>query len=295
MKLTRSALLSFSVLSVAIAVAIAFSHNLHTHAEKASVDPLARPTLHNLPIRGSVIYERPDGVYRTDIGKPEAVLLAPSARYPRWSPDGESIAFIQQNSLVRAQRDGTEQEVLLRLEKPHALGFHPNGKEIIFTDNDKVNALSLESRAVRTLISGHKARELDIDATGFRLVITVKAMFGTSILAFDLKSKNERKFSSGCSASLSPDGELVTNNSRDHRKLLLRRWLNSTTLSSVEAPSGLKFDNQFWSNDQDWIASKSEGDKTSNIFIHQVSQNKAWQVTFTGDCDRPDLFVKRAR
>ena len=53
---------------------------------------------------------------------------------------------------------------------------------------------------------------------------------------------------------------------------------------------GKKFDNQFWSNHEDWLTSKSEGDE-ENIYIHHVPSGAAFQMTRSGGCDRANLFV----
>ena len=65
-------------------------------------------------------------------------------------------------------------------------------------------------------------------------------------------------------------------------------------LNRMIAPSGLKFDNQFWSNHPDWIVSQSEGTYV-DVYIHQISASRAIRVTDSGDCNRADLYVFEAR
>ncbi|HQH27174.1 MAG TPA: hypothetical protein PLP17_07235, partial [Oligoflexia bacterium] len=48
----------------------------------------------------SVVYQRRDGIYQTATNLPKPRLLVSAGRYPRWSPDGQSVAFIKENSIA---------------------------------------------------------------------------------------------------------------------------------------------------------------------------------------------------
>ncbi len=246
---------------------------------------------HEAGIRGAVVFQRPDGIYRQNIGSTGAVCLATNGTYPRWSPDGRFVAFVRENRILRVPADGGPAEPLAHVDSPRAVAYHPNAQEVLFTDGEMTRSVSVTSRTVRTVVEGFAFRELDATVDGRQLVATVKGL-GFQVRAFDLITGRQWKIAGGCSASLSPDGARVTNNSSDHRKLLLRRWDDGSLAAEVSAPPGRTFDNQFWSNDPDWIASVTD-DKTRDVFIHRVSDDRAFQVTTVGDADRPDLFVER--
>ncbi len=243
-------------------------------------------------VRGAVVYERPDGVYRSDLGSGRPVCLATNGAYPRWSADGRFVAFVRGREIARVTAEGGEVEVLATAAEAHAVACHPNGEEVLFTDGKTIRSVSLKTREVRTLVSGRTFRELDISADGRQLVTSVRALGGLHIRAFDLAAGRDWEISDGCSASLSPDGRLVTNNSGDHRRLDLRRWEDGEIAGTINAPLAHTFDNQFWSNDADWIASVNDDGPRADVFVHRVSRNASAQVTFSGDCNRPDLRVE---
>jgi len=178
-------------------------------------------------------------------------------------------------------------------ENPRALAWHPDGEQIFFTDGREVRRVNLRTGTMDTVARGHRFLELDVAADGRRLVATVKTTFRYRMIVIDPSSGQSRELASGCSASFSPDGRLVTVNGDDHRRLLLCDSETGKVRMEMDAPPKLAFDNQFWSNHPQWIVSLSEGDG-GNVFIHQVNRNRSYQVTSGGGCDRPDLFVENA-
>ena len=67
-------------------------------------------------------------------------------------------------------------------------------------------------------------------------------------------------------------------------------WDSLERVAQINAPSGKKFDNHFWSNNQRWVVSTSEGEK-HDIYINHVPSDTSYRITSSGDCDRGDLFV----
>ena len=239
---------------------------------------------------GSVVFQRADGIYVVRIGEFEPRRLAAPGTYPRWAPDGRAVAFVRGNEIMQVQADGSNLRMLATTRRGKAVACHPNGKDVLFTDIDAIKAVDLESGEIRTLVTGTEFFGLDISAAGDRLVATVKRR-GYEVRAFDLTEDRSWTLGSGCSGSLSPDAELASNNMGGHHRLALRRWGNGEIAATLHAPKGTAFDNHFWSNAPDWLACIREG-KETDILIHQVSSDRSTQVTFRGDADRPDLFVR---
>jgi Tol biopolymer transport system component len=279
----------FAVCAALLLALVSGLYTLRRHDAdgEGGVLPVAPPK----GLAGAAVYECNDGICRATLETGTEALLTPHGRYPRWSPDGEYVAFLRDSGVMRMRADGSGVELLARAENPGALNYHPGGREILFTDGREVKSYSLDSGGVRSLLRGRKFMEIDISPAGDRLVATVKDA-GFRIIAFDLPAGTERSLASGCSASLSPDGSLFTRLDRSHTRLDLRTWSSGTVRSVIESPRGMKFDNQFWSNHPDWVASRSEGDE-ENIYAHQVSTGRAVRITSSGGADRPDLYLRR--
>ena len=266
----------------------------HAYSVKGTPSTPARPSQpKDAPppgrLKGTIVYERGNAIYFQKVSSRNPIMLTMKGRYPRWSPDGRYVTFLRGNKVMRIHTASRKEQVLATAAKGRALAYHPDGSQVLFTDHKTIKAVNIKTGKVRLIARGHLFREVDITGDGSRMVTSVKWL-GYHVRAYDLKSGKDWKVSKGCSASLNPAGDRITNNLSGHKKLALRNWSDGKIKKIINAPKDAKFDNQFWSNHPNWIASQTEGEQ-ANIYIHDVSANRAYQVTRTGDCSRPDLFV----
>lgn len=247
---------------------------------------------HVLPekISGKFVYQRTGGIYIGKLGKSKSRKLVEHGTYPRWSPDGKSIAYVDKNKIILIPEKGGDSRVLATASRARALCFSPDGNFVYFTDGKTLRSVEIKDNTVKTILDGYELLEIDVAGDPIRVAATVRTSFGYKVYVFDLKSGKKRTMARGCSASLSPDGRLVTVNEKKHRILYLYYWDSLKIAGKINAPAGKKFDNQFWSNSPQWLISVTEGD-SRDVFIHHVSENRPYRVTWTGDCDRADLFI----
>ena len=243
-------------------------------------------------LKGVVVFERPDGIYSQGLGAVQPEKLLSDARYPRWSPDGTRVACIQDNRIVEISVADKHIQEVAGAEKPRALAYHPDGVTIFFSDGENLMRADRSGGQAIVVSSGGPYYEIDVTFQGKRMVATTKGPggLGWQVRALQLEKQKQWKVAGGCSASLSPDGLHVTHLLSNHLRLQIRHWKSGEFIGEINAPDNMKFDNHFWSNHPDWIASESEGEQR-DIYAHYVPMNLAYQVTTTGDCGRPDLFI----
>ncbi len=241
------------------------------------------------PVEGVAAFQRGDHVYLQNIGG-EPRLLSRNTSWPRWSPDGTMIVAVRGREIVEFTLNGGGARVLARADDPRAVAWHPTGRQVFFTDGDRVRAVDRESLKDWTVARDYTFRELDVSPDGRRLVTTVRD-FGVKIRMVDIRSGESRELADGCSASFSPGGEFVTNLLSGHRQIALLSPRDGSQLRVLDAPAGLEYDNQYWTNHPDWVAGESEGDRRDVILIH-AGDGRVFRVTDVGDASRADVFIR---
>jgi len=238
--------------------------------------------------RARLLFQRPDGIYLVNPVDSPPRRVTPHATYPRWLPDGVRFVFIRDNRvMLHDTTDGTENE-LAREEQIRAVAINTPSGDILFAAGNGIHRIGQATGKTEQLIHGNLAYELD--AHGTILVTTEKLpLRGFVVKRYALLNTGDGTLlGRGCSASLSPDGTLATLNLDRHRELAILDVHAGSTRQTIPAPAGMQLDNQYWSNHPDWIAAVSHG---GDILLQRVSDAACWQLTTTGDSDRPDLFI----
>lgn len=244
-------------------------------------------------VSGKAVFERPDGIHVVGLHQDKPRRIAENGTYPRWSPDGRFIAFVRGNTIMTVAGDGGKPRKVAEAHQARAVCFAPDGLSVFFSDGNRLRRVELETLAVSDVLRDGEFREIDVAAGGRRLAATIRTPFGLKVRVFDLRNGASRTVASGCSASMPPDGTLVTVNGGGHERLFLHRWDNLQRTGYVSAPKGMRFDNQYWTNHRQWIVSISEGAR-QDVYIHHVPSDTAYRVTDSGDCIRADLYVAPA-
>ena len=240
---------------------------------------------------GFVVYQRGPDLYSLEIGGTEKIL-AKNASWPRVSPDGRWVACVSGREIRRIGMESGAVETLTTADAPRAVCWSADGAAVFFTDGRTVRRCEVRTGASVTVLDGREVMELDV-APGERLLAATVKRFGYAVWVFTLPGGHGTKLAAGCSASLSPDGMLATVNVDGHRELALMDPSGATERGRIRAPAGMRLDNQFWSNDQGWLAVVSEGD-ARDVYLQRSDNGAVFRVTQSGDCDRPDLWVRQS-
>ncbi len=256
-----------------------------------------------------------------------ARTIIATGRHPRWSPDGNRVAFFRAaeppagadpafwmpGALWVADADGGGERMVTASAAAAEFGgtcphdFHPDGGHLIFvTAGGELRIVALDGSGERPFFADaapHYLGEPQLDLAGALLGIrgtsaAVGGAYERPVLLCDVAAEAESAFASGCCPAVSPDGAWATANSPHHRQMYV--WSTDLDHEAVlEAraliePQGL-WDNWHWSNHPRFLAVKSDGKphngKPDDAFVLDVAEGTATRVTFDADIDYPDLFV----
>lgn len=257
----------------------------------AEASPAERQALDNLvrEIRGAVVYTRKGRVRKVVVGEWRPIDLG-EGNYARWGPDGKRIAVLHKGAIYVMNADGTDRKKLVPGGVSGGDGcqmeFHTNGREILYSPHGKstwsVNIADGKTRSLGLPFT----TEFCISADGKRLVGR-----NHGCCAVELPGKKHRKYAGGCAPGISPDGQWLMNNTGSHKTMDIRRWDGSGkfSITAETCRPDQKWDNQHWSNHNDYIGIQSEGRYEAYVF--RVSKNLGTRVSWEGSVRYTDLFV----
>ncbi len=239
---------------------------------------------------GFVVCEGQGGIWRIDLPGGGFRLIAPGGVWPRVSPEGTRMAFLRGGRICVADPQGGNGRELAAVREPRALAWHPAGTEVWYTEGEGLLAVAVADGTTREVLAGPRCYEIDVADAGRRLVATVKGIAGYRLQGWDFVDGRERSLGRGCSASLDPSGRLVTNNAGAHDRLELLDWDTGAVRRVLEAPAGMRVDNQFWSNHPAWIAGVSE-EAVPRLVLMRVEDGASVVLDGPPGIDRPDFHV----
>ncbi len=237
-----------------------------------------------------MIFEKGRDIYLQSLSAGKMQQVASASRYPRWSFSGDQFAFIQGKDIVTVQHTDLHQTHRISADAPHALCFSQNDTHLLYSDGNILYELNLADNSKKVLLKSHTIYEIDSSSDGGKIAFTEKPFSGYQVVLFTRKDNKKRVVKKGCSASLSPDGSLVSVLSGDHRKLFLYNTESLELAKTLHAPPSRTFDNQAWSNENDLVLSTIEG-KTTSLALHNIINSEYIMLTPQGDFDRGDIFL----
>jgi hypothetical protein len=259
-----------------------------TKAERAALDALAAE------IQGAVVYARRGRIRKVVIGVWKEEDLA-AGEFARWSRDGKHLAVYNKGKVYVVKADGSEGKLLVeKAERKDGcpVEFHPNGREVVYWTSGGFMAVDVKTGKTRRLNApGSYTGSACISADGKRMA----ARHRHNLYAIDLAKRRHRKYASGCSPGVSPDGRRVMSNTGGHTTVEIRTWegKRAKKISAKTCRPDQKWDNHHWSNHNDYIAAQGEH-KGGYAYVVKISEDRGTRVTWEERTQYPDVFVAPA-
>ncbi|MDF3129388.1 hypothetical protein P0Y35_09295 [Kiritimatiellaeota bacterium B1221] len=254
-------------------------------------------------VEGFVVFERLSeknkGIWIQKLGHDRMRRLTTGGRFPRFSPDGETIFFLRgDNEVYRISKKGGDETKLLEWEERiPGIAVHPKNSEILFISASGIWRLNLETLDVTKLEAAPESpAAIDLDE---KMNIIISTYEGRHHRIWkqqteDIRHSAWERVEPGCSAALSPDGKLFSDNNNRHTYMEIKSFKTNEVLHQVQTyPENYLVDNEAWTNLNDWMVFNSDTTKHRFAYLYRMGDEHSLMVTFTWDSDRPDAFITR--
>jgi hypothetical protein len=215
---------------------------------------------------GWTCYAAGDDVFIASVGgNPQKIADNVGAKHACWSYDGSTVFFIQNSGDIYAMNnDGSDRRKIGNADNKSysaIAAYRPEPKSVLCVDGNafyKINATTKDKSKVCD--AGKSiAGEIAISRSGDRI-----AFRGGDSNLYKLRvGRSPSKYAGYCSASLSPNGNYLTENQKGHTTLEIHNW--SGGVSTVNAGVIGKWDNQaFAVNSDEWICAVDDDSGPTN-------------------------------
>jgi hypothetical protein len=245
------------------------------------------------------------------------------AKFVRWSPDGTKLAVFTEDKKVYVMMDAYQNAPLTPLvvsnvffgQRACPIEFHTNGHEILYTKNtssgNEIWAVEINNpQATRMVVDCSDCEgEIGISADGNRMVYQGFNALHNGLHKLDLKQGTDSIYDDqNCQPNISPDGSMVMNNTgvhgvflEPHKTIMIWDFNSGALVKEVLFPQEFPdpwWDNQHWSNNNDWIAAKGHFNSDSwnplnwgESYVVNHKTGITYRVTWENGTDYPDLWV----
>jgi hypothetical protein len=241
-------------------------------------------------LEGWVVFANAGKVYRCAVGARVEQLCEGDAAHACWSADGRRVFYITwRGKLWVMNNDGSERRFLRNGRNTNhcpIAAYRPNPRYVLYVERKHFYKIGLDGQ--KTLVyAGERpySGEIAISTDGTRMVGRSK----NHLYRIDVGGAS-RQYSVKCSASLSPDGTLMTRNTMSHVGLEIHRW-DSSRKSGLHAQRGTMWDNhRFAVNSNEYITFNYDGTRNS-VGVVRLSDNEIFPIGEVKSYSYIDLWM----
>ena len=255
-------------------------------------------------IDGTLVYQRRSkedktatSIWQKSLDSSQPTRLAESGRIPRWSPDGNHVVFLRDDTVCVVDRKTREVRDVITLPGVESAVYADTQTLTVCGSSDDgwVKQVDLATAETTLLLSGHAFMSAEIIPNTPYVAATIRGSSG-AYFAFRFTIGNEKRLKHlkglGTPVSLSPAGDRMIFNRTTLAEARILDVDSRKTLAKVPAPEGRRVLNHQWSNHPDYIVSTSK-DFGNNVFIHGLADGKIIQATKPADTNYPDLWINQ--
>ncbi len=254
---------------------------------------------------GWVCFASGNDVWRAPVGG-DRELLAENvdAKHACWSYDGSIIFYITGSGDIYAMNNdgGSRRKIGTADTKKYSAiaAYRPENRSVLCVDQETFYKINADDGNGRTEVAHAGASvdgEIAISRDGTRIAFRSGESGGGGKLKKLTVGGNPTGYAGNCSASLSPDGQLLTENQSGHSELDLFNW-NGDFYDNLHAGDIGHWDNQaFAVNSNEWICALDDDDQLNDnkgtaVGVVSIHDHAYIATTWSGSHTQyPRLFI----